>query len=108
MAQARVEIASTSAPNARRRRLRRIASRVVIYGLLLSWAFVALFPIYWVVTTSFKVAADITSGHILPWIQYQPDWRGWGSLGLSPDSIREPSTSREEFFKRFENSIIMA
>jgi multiple sugar transport system permease protein len=106
--QANLELIQNPKTSGRRRKLSRVASRIVIYGLLLSWAFVALFPIYWVVTTSFKVAADITQGHIVPWLQYAPDWRGWGSLGLSPDSIHEPSTSREEFFKRFENSVIMA
>jgi multiple sugar transport system permease protein len=106
--QANVELIGSKSSSNRRRKLSHIASRLVIYGLLLSWAFVALFPIYWVVTTSFKVAADITQGNIVPWLQYAPDWRGWGSLGLSPDSIHEPSTSREEFFKRFENSVIMA
>ena len=106
--QANLELVRNPKSSGRRRKLTHVASRVLIYGLLLSWAFVALFPIYWVVTTSFKVAADITSGHIVPWLQYAPDWRGWGSLGLSPDTIHEPSTSRDEFFLRFENSVIMA
>jgi multiple sugar transport system permease protein len=36
------------------------------------------------------------------------DWRGWRSLGLSPDSIFEISTVRDEFLLRFENSLIVS
>ena len=62
-------------------------SRVLIYGALLLWAFIALFPIYWTVTTSFKTAVNVTQGHIVPFVEFTPDWKGWRSLGLSPDSI---------------------
>ena len=81
-------------------------SRIVIYGLLLIWSFVCLFPIYWTFTTSFKTAVDVTQGHIVPWLDFKPDWKGWRSLGLSPDTIWETSTVREEFLKRFTNSVI--
>ena len=33
--------------------------RVIIYGLLIFWAFIALFPIYWTISTSFKMAPDV-------------------------------------------------
>lgn len=78
----------------------------MIYGLLLIWSFVCLFPIYWTFTTSFKTAVDVTQGHIVPWLDFTPDWKGWRSLGLSPDTIWETSTVREEFLKRFTNSVI--
>jgi multiple sugar transport system permease protein len=87
-------------------RATRTLSRVLIYSALLFWAFVCLFPIYWTVTTSFKSALDVTQGHLLPWLDFQPDWKGWRSLGLSPDSIWGTSTARSEFVSRFENSII--
>ena len=87
-------------------RATRILSRVLIYSALLLWAFVCLFPIYWTVTTSFKSALDVTQGHLVPWLDFQPDWKGWRSIGLSPDSILGTSTARAEFVSRFENSII--
>ncbi|MEA2779656.1 MAG: multiple sugar transport system permease protein [Rhodospirillaceae bacterium] len=87
-------------------RVRYLSGRVLIYGALLVWAFISLFPIYWTVTTSFKVAVDVTQGHLIPWVDYQPAWKGWRSLGLSPDTIGETSTVREEFIHRFENSIL--
>jgi multiple sugar transport system permease protein len=78
---------------------------VLIYGALILWAFVSLFPIYWTVSTSFKTAVNVTQGHLIPWLDFKPDWKGWRSLGLSPDTIGETSTVREEFLLRFENSI---
>ena len=87
-------------------RVRRVSGRFIIYTLLILWAFISLFPIYWTFSTSLKTAVDVTQGHLIPWVDFMPDWKGWRSLGLSPDTIFETSTVREEFFKRFENSII--
>jgi multiple sugar transport system permease protein len=84
----------------------RITMRVLIYGALIVWTFISLFPIYWTVTTSFKTAVNVTQGHLIPWIDFMPDWKGWRSLGLSPDTIGQISTVRDEFLKRFENSVI--
>jgi multiple sugar transport system permease protein len=89
-------------------RLGASASRIAIYGALGFWALVCLFPIYWTVTTSFKTAPDVTQGRLVPFVDFQPDWRGWRSLGLSPDTIGEVSTPRQEFTKRFLNSVIVA
>jgi multiple sugar transport system permease protein len=81
-------------------------SRAFIYAALIFWAFICLFPIYWTVTTSMKVAVDVTQGHLVPFVDFMPDWKGWRSLGLSPDTIFETSTVRDEFMKRFMNSVI--
>ena len=35
------------------------AGRVAIYGVLILWTVICLFPIYWTVTTSFKLAPDV-------------------------------------------------
>jgi multiple sugar transport system permease protein len=82
------------------------ASRLFIYGALIIWAFICLFPIYWTLTTSMKTAVNVTQGHLIPFLDFKPDWKGWRSLGLSPDTIFETSTVREEFMKRFTNSVI--
>src|SRR5215470_2270272 len=86
-------------------RAARVSGRLLIYGALLLWAFISLFPIYWTVTTSFKTAVDVTQGHLIPWVDFEPDWKGWRSLGLSPDRIWQVSTARQEFLLRFTNSI---
>jgi multiple sugar transport system permease protein len=102
-------LTSASKPPQKRRaglRAKRTASRVLIYGALLFWAFICLFPVYWTITTSFKSALDVTQGHLIPWLDFQPDWKGWRSLGLSPDTIFGTSTARAEFMSRFGNSIV--
>ncbi len=83
-------------------------SRVVIYGVLILWAIVCIFPIYWTVTTSFKQAPDVMQGNLIPWLDFEPAWLGWRSLGLSPDTIGASSTVRDEFLGRFTNSLIVS
>lgn len=84
------------------------SSRLLIYTILIVWAIICLFPIYWTITTSFKRAPDVMQGNIIPWIDFAPNWLGWRSLGLSPDTIGNESTVRAEFLKRFFNSAIVA
>jgi multiple sugar transport system permease protein len=82
-----------------------LTGKVLIYAALVFWAFVSLFPIYWTITTSMKVAKDVQLGHMIPWVDFMPTWLGWRSLGLSPDTIANTSTVRDEFLSRFFNSI---
>jgi len=83
-------------------------SRAVIYGVLILWAIICIFPIYWTITTSFKAAPDVMQGHLIPFVDYQPQWLGWRSLGLSPDTIGAFSTVRDQFLSRFTNTAIVA
>ena len=83
-------------------------SRVAIYTALILWAVVCLFPIYWTLTTSFKLAPDVMRGNMIPWWDFTPRWKGWESIGISPRLIGEVSTVREEFLKRFWNSTIIS
>ena len=82
--------------------------RVAIYVVLLAWAFICLFPIYWTLTTSFKAAPDVMQGNLVPWVDFEPKMLGLRSLGLSPETIFAESTVRAEFLKRFWNSAIVA
>jgi multiple sugar transport system permease protein len=83
-------------------------SRAVIYGVLILWAIICIFPIYWTITTSFKAAPDVMQGHLIPFVDFQPQWLGWRSLGLSPDTIGAFSTVRDQFLSRFTNTAIVA
>jgi multiple sugar transport system permease protein len=87
---------------------RRFTGRFAVYAILILWAIICLFPIYWTFTTSFKMAPDVMRGNLIPFWDYTPKWLGWRSLGLSPDTIWAESTVREEFLKRFYNSVITA
>lgn len=89
-----------------RRSARRTFGRGLVYVALLVWAFIALFPIYWTFSTSFKVGRDVTGNHLIPWLDFPPRWLGWRSLGLSPETIGKVSTVREEFLHRFANSVV--
>jgi multiple sugar transport system permease protein len=89
-------------------RPRKVLGRVAIYGILIFWAIICLFPIYWTITTSFKMAPDVMRGNLVPWWDFAPRWLGWRSLGLSPDTIGAESTVRAEFLKRFWNSTVVA
>ena len=82
--------------------------RVAVYGALILWTVICLFPIYWTVTTSFKMAPNVMQGHLVPFVDYRPAWLGWRSLGLSPDTFGAESTPRAEFLKRFANSLIVS
>ncbi|MBS3981063.1 MAG: carbohydrate ABC transporter permease [Rhodobacteraceae bacterium] len=97
------------------------ASRITIYSVLVFWAVICLFPIYWTATTSFKLAPNVMQGQMVPfppawtpesdWAKslfYAPKWKGWESIGLSPETLRQESTVRAEFLKRFMNSTIVA
>ena len=83
-------------------------SRAFIYGVLILWAIVCIFPIFWTITTSFKMAPDVMQGHILPFIDFAPEWLGWRSLGLSPDTIGSASTVRDQFLSRFTNTAVIS
>jgi multiple sugar transport system permease protein len=84
----------------------RAGGRVLIYGALAVWTFIALFPIYWTLSTSFKIGRDVTQGHLVPWFDFAPSWKGWQSLGLSPDTIFAISNVRDVFLDKFLNSAI--
>ncbi|AJD44114.1 carbohydrate ABC transporter permease [Rhizobium sp. SEMIA 4085] len=93
---------------ARGQRIRWWAMRLAVYGLLVIWAFVCVFPLFWTVSTSFKTAADVMRGNLIPWFNFSPSWLGWRSLGLSPDTIFQISTVRDEFMRRLWNSVIIS
>lgn len=82
--------------------------RIAIYGALTIWAVICLFPIYWTLTTSFKMAPDVMKGNMIPWVDFVPGWKGWEAIGLSPETLSQESTVRAEFLKRFVNSLIVS
>ena len=85
-----------------------LSEKIIIYGILLLWTFICLFPIYWTATTSFKPAASVTQGLLIPWIDFEPSWKGWRYLGFSPDTLFVESNPREEFLARFFNTAFIS
>jgi len=59
---------------------------LVAYALLLFWSAFVLFPIYWVIITSFKDAKIVNEGpYYIPFYDFQPTLDGWRALTIDPD-----------------------
>lgn len=53
-------------------------AKIVAYSLLAIWSLFVLFPIYWVVITSFKDAAAVNQGPFyIPFVDFQPTLDAW-------------------------------
>jgi multiple sugar transport system permease protein len=54
---------------------------VITYGILISWTLILLFPMYWVVITSFKTRPAISvEATFIPWLDFQPSLHAWRDL----------------------------
>jgi multiple sugar transport system permease protein len=63
----------------------------VSYALLGSWAFIVLFPLYWVFITSFKQPIDVNDGPFyLMWVDFHPSVHAWKYIfvDLGHDTFR--------------------
>lgn len=53
-------------------------ANIVAYFLLAVWSIFVLFPLYWVVITSFKDAAAVNQGpYYIPFVDFQPNLNAW-------------------------------
>ena len=76
------------------------ATKLIVYSLLCFWAFVVLFPLYWVVITSFKLPVQVNDGpDFLPFIDYQPSLHAWKYIFIDLGS---------DTFRPYLNSVIIA
>lgn len=67
--------------------------RVVRYALLALWAVVVLFPLYWLVTASFKDPLAVSQGpRFVPWIDFKPSLSAWSAIirGVEQESVAGP------------------
>ncbi len=61
--------------------------KLISYVILGFWAFVVIFPLYWLLVTSFKQPVDVASGpKFVPFIDYQPSLHAYQEL-LIDDGI---------------------
>ena len=71
-------------------------ANVVAYILLAIWSVFVLFPIYWVIITSFKDAAAVNQGpYYLPFVDFQPNLNAWRSQFNSDPFCDLPSVFRQ-------------
>jgi multiple sugar transport system permease protein len=77
------------------------AGRVLSYLMLGFWAFLILFPLYWLVITSLKIASQVAEGPFyLPFVDFKPSLDAWKYIlvgDLSNDTLRT-----------FKNTLIVA
>ena len=69
---------------------RRHKWRPITYILLFTWAFIALFPLYWLLITSFKQPIAVFQGpKFIPWVDFKPTLNAWKFLltGLGHEAV---------------------
>jgi len=67
------------------------AGKLAAYLILVGWAVVVLFPLYWLVITSFKLPVQVNSGPVyLPFVDFQPSLDAWRYIfvDLRDDTLR--------------------
>lgn len=68
------------------------AGMVISYVLLVAWALVVLFPIYWLFVTSLKLPIDVNTGPFyIPFVDFQPSLHAWDYIlvgDLRNDTVR--------------------
>ncbi len=67
------------------------AGMVVSYLVLGFWAFIVLFPLYWLVVTSVKLPIHVNDGPVyLPFVDFQPSGHAWRYIfvDLRNDTLR--------------------
>jgi multiple sugar transport system permease protein len=65
--------------------------KLLSYAILLFWAFVVLFPLYWLAVTSLKLPIQVDSGPFyLPFVDFQPTLDAWKYIfvDLRNDTLR--------------------
>ena len=62
------------------------------YVIMIFWAFVVLFPLFWLFVTSLKLPIDVNTGPFyIPFLEFQPSGHAWEYIlfgDLSNDTIR--------------------
>ncbi len=67
------------------------AAKVLTYTVLVLWAFIVLFPLYWLAITSLKLPIQVDDGpDYLPFIDFQPSLHAWRYIlvDLGNDTLR--------------------
>lgn len=74
--------------------------RALAYAVLGCWAFVCLFPLYWIAATSIKPSIDVVDGpRYLPFVDFRPSLESWSFILFNPT---------DDTLRRYANSVIVA
>ena len=70
------------------------------YAALIVWAVVVLFPLYWIVVTSFKLPIHVYAGPVyLPFVDFTPSLHAWRYIFVD---------LRNDTLRPFENTVVVA
>ena len=84
----------------RRSSRRPLWQSAILYGIVIFWCVIVLFPFYWLVTTSVKRPIDVSRGpNYIPYVDFQPIPDHWEEMF---------GTQRESTERHFRNSLITA
>jgi multiple sugar transport system permease protein len=62
--------------------------KVATYAALAVWTLVVLFPLYWVLVTSFKIEVQVDSGpYFIPFVDFQPTLDAWNFMLLKNNTL---------------------
>jgi len=65
-----------------------IAPKVGVYAALAIWTLIVLFPLYWVLVTSFKIEVQVDSGPFyLPFVDFSPTLDAWNFMLLENNTL---------------------
>jgi multiple sugar transport system permease protein len=74
--------------------------RFLLYGIVIFWSCVVLFPFYWLLTTSLKTPLHVSRGpRYIPYVDFQPTLKHWKYVF---------NEQREVTLRHFRNSAIAA
>lgn len=72
---------------------------LLTYLILGLWTFVVLFPIYWLIVTSFKLPSQVTQGPVyIPFVDFQPSLHAWRYIFVDV---------RNDTFRPYANTVIV-
>ncbi|MBI3362909.1 MAG: carbohydrate ABC transporter permease [Chloroflexi bacterium] len=73
----------------------------VTYVVLGVWAFVVLFPLYWLFVTSFKLPIDVNSGPFyIPFVDFKPSLHAWTYILVGD--------LRNDTFRTYRNTVVVS
>ena len=80
-------------------------TKVAVYSFLAIWSFFVLFPIYWVVITSFKDAAAVNQGpNFIPFVDFQPTLDAW-RINFTADPYCDIASIARQIYLLAHNSV---
>ncbi len=81
-------------------------AKVFAYTFLAIWSVFVLFPIYWVIITSFKDAAAVNQGPFyLPFVDFQPNLDAW-RVQFNTDAFCDLSSIARQLYLLVHNSFV--